>query len=58
MKIDTKEPMHYGLLVRTTMKLWMDQGYSKRQFDEELQSIAGSLDDHWEETINCPPQGI
>ena len=58
MKIDTKEPMHYGLLVRTTMKLWMDQGYSKRQFDEELVSIAGALDDHWEETINCPPQGI
>ena len=46
MKIDTKEPMHYGLLVRTTMQLWMDQGYSKRQFDEELQSIAGSLDEN------------
>ena len=49
MKINTKEPMHYGLLVRTVIRLFKDQGYSKEQFDNELVSIAGSLDEHWDE---------
>ena len=49
MKINTKDSMLYGLLVRNVIQLFKDQGYSKGEFDKTLASIAGALDDHWEE---------